>query len=102
MNLGKILGSISPAFGAISGNGLFGHIGPALAGGGLFGLGGILAKLLSHHGDDDPAMDAAPDPAMPQAPMPPRQFGMHDGQVFMGGRNPFGQNALGKFLGGIF
>jgi hypothetical protein len=56
--IGKFLGSISPAFGLASGQGLFGDIGPAIAGMGGFGLAGLLAKLLGKH--DDGGTQSAP------------------------------------------
>jgi hypothetical protein len=94
------------------------------------GLGGILGMLLSHgsHGGGDE--QSAPAPAAPQAdvssiypgidPMftqgqPQGQFtgGMPDsmagphfgrfgGDVYLGGQNPVGQNAIGRFLAGAF
>lgn len=132
MGLGKILGSISPAFGLISGKGMFGDVGHMLGShGGIGGLGafgglGMLMNLLGGHGDDQPAPQPAPQPvpqtdvssiypgvdplftgppssggfSMPQGGGP--RFGRFGNDVYMGGQNPIGQNAIGKFLGGMF
>ena len=108
MSLGKILGSISPLAGAISGKGLFGKALPALAGGGLFGLAGILASLLGQDGgEEEPQQSGAPQAQPPQQPMqqpmqPFSQYGMEGGQFYAGGRKPMGQNPLGRLLGNIF
>jgi hypothetical protein len=45
MDLGNIFGSLSPAYGMLSGNGLFGKMG----GMGGFGLAGLLSKLFGGH-----------------------------------------------------
>lgn len=126
MNFGKILGSISPAYGLLSGKGLFGSK-DLLGGLGGMGLGGILGLLLSHGGGGGEGGDTAPqdasaqmigdagmggpstsgmqqNPVYSQQPMPqqPHQFGQLGGQTYMGGRQPIGQNPLGQFLGGLF
>lgn len=115
MGLGDILGSISPAFGMGSGKGLFGKL--PLNAIGQSGLGGILGMLLSHgsHGGGEeataPAADTSSiyqgiDPMFTQGPDPsasmgPR-FGNFGGQRYFGGQNPIGQNAIGRFIGGMF
>lgn len=145
MGLGKILGSISPAFGMLSGKGLFGHL--PLNAMGQSGLGGILGMLLSHGGHgggdqgqpqqqtDTSAVYPGIDPMLTQGPAPggyaggmgamsdrermmggmgsvsdqergmmgggPR-FGRFGSDLYFGGQNPIGQNAIGKFLGGMF
>lgn len=133
MGLGKILGSISPAFGLISGKGMFGDVGHMLGShGGIGGLGAfggleMLMNLLGGHGggEEQPAAPAAPqtdvssiyqgiDPTFLEEPpsgrfaggMPQNMSGPHfgnfGGQTYLGGQNPVGQNAIGRFLGSVF
>lgn len=121
MSLGKILGSISPAFGMLSGQGMFGHM--PLQQMGQMGMGGILGMLLSHGGDGGGDQQQQPqqqtdissaypgiDPMLTQGPsgdfsgggngMP--RFGRFGSDMYFGGQNPIGQNAIGKFIGGMF
>ena len=70
LSLGKILGSLSPAFGMATGKGLFGHL--PLNAMGQSGLGGIMGMLMSHgsQGGDAPTSPAQPAPAMPGSGVP--------------------------------
>lgn len=130
MGLGKILGSISPAFGLISGKGMFGDVGHMLGShgglGGLASMGGLgmLMNLLGGHGGGEDQQQAAPqtdvsslypgiDPMFTGADsggytMPNGggfsgpKFGNVGGQMYFGGQNPIGHNAIGQFLGGLF
>jgi hypothetical protein len=101
MGLGKILGSISPAFGLVSGKGLFGDVGHALgSNGGIGGLAsfgglGLLLNLLGgHSGGDEPA--PPPAPAQPLARMGGPGVGQVAGSL---PQLPNGPN-LGQQLGG--
>jgi hypothetical protein len=132
MGLGKILGSISPAFGLISGKGMFGDMGHMLgSGGGLGGLAsmgglGMLMNLLGGHGGGGDQEQQAPaaqtdvsslypgiDPmftgpssggfSMPNGgDFSGPKFGKVGGSYYLGGQNPVGHNAVGQFLGGMF
>lgn len=63
MGLGSILGSLSPAFGLLSGKGLFGSKGFGQALAGMSPLAMILG--LGHHGGGSDAADAGGPPALP-------------------------------------
>jgi hypothetical protein len=105
----------------LSGKGLFGNS-DLMSGLGGMGMGGLLGMLLGKGqggGDDgtmpgvdlsgaypgmDPMLTEGGGPGMggaPQSPQVPR-FGRFGNDIYFGGRNPIGQNAIGKFLGGIF
>lgn len=97
MNLGKILGSISPAFGLATGKGMFGQMQPMMG----MGMGGILGMLLGKHGMGGQGGEEEAAPAADMSAMYPGvdpMFTQGGGQQGFGGG---GGNALHRFLGSV-